>query len=223
MKWKILLLLVTGCFLSAAAQATIVYSVSDGVNTTVINPLAKAESAAAYYDYGFSGASGNPDFGPEEDKAFFWLYTDTNTGILSLGMIFDKRCTASCTDGGQMSLTSSGMPGSAFVSVADEEAPAGSFINGSDLWAWNSANTDGGMISGLQNQTWSIDLFFNNFTGLSNGFAFVDGPSPLGASDIDLAISIGSTLTISAVEVPAPVTSGLLLLGLGLLVRRRAG
>ena len=105
---------------ATSVQAGIIYTVSDGTTTTIIDPITNAESASDYYDYGFSAASGNPDFGPEEDKAFFWLYEDTNTNILSLGMIFDKRCTSNCTTGGTMQITSSGIPGSASVSVSDD-------------------------------------------------------------------------------------------------------
>ncbi len=203
------------CFATVSANATIIYSVSDGITTTTISPLAKAESASAYYDYGFSAASGNPDFGPEEDKAFFWLYEDTNTGVLSLGMIFDKRCTTGCANGGSMSISSSGIPGSAFVSVSDDASETSSLINGTETWWWNEYNTDGSMISGLEGSTWTIDLLFNSFSGLSNGFTFIDGPDSTGSSDISLALSAGDTMTITAtVVVPEPAT--LVLMGLGL-------
>ena len=217
MNFRIAMVFFALCFATAGVHATIIYTVSDGTTTTTINPLAKAETAALYYDYSFDGfASGNPDFGPVNDKGFFWLYEDTNTGVLSLGMIFDKRIVSGGGTGGTMDMSSSGMPGTAFVSVSDEESPSGTFINGNDTWLWFTTNTDGGMISGLENLTWAIDLTLNSFTGLSNGFAFVNGPSPTGTSYINLALdnSGTSTLTITATEVPEPVT--LALMGLGL-------
>ena len=209
---------------ASSVQAGIIYTVSDGTTTTIINPITKAESASDYYDYGFSGASGNPDFGPEEDKAFFWLYEDTNTNILSLGMIFDKRCTASCTTGGTMRVTSSGMPGSASVSVSDDASETGTLINGAENWGWNNANSDGAMISGLEASTWTIDLLLRDFSGLGSGFAFVDGPSSNGSSDIALALNIGDTLTITA-RVPEPSIIALFaagLFGLGFARRRQS-
>ncbi len=207
-----------------SVQAGIIYTVSDGTTTTVINPLTKAESASDYYDYGFSAASGNPDFGPEEDKGFFWLYEDTNTNILSLGMIFDKRCISSCVSGGTMNITSSGIPGSAFIGASDDGSETGTLINGTETWAWNKNNSDGGMISGLESSTWTIELVLNSFSGLSNGFAFVDGPSSTGSSDISLALDPGSTLTITA-RVPEPSIIALFaagLFGLGFARRRQS-
>ena len=53
-------------------QAAIIYSVSDGTTTTIVNPLSTASSAATYYDYSFDGqASADPAFGTEEDKVSF--------------------------------------------------------------------------------------------------------------------------------------------------------
>ena len=199
-----------------SASAAIVYSIESGVVSQSVNPLADAQTAAGYYDYPFEAASGNPDFGPEDDTAFFWLYTDTGTGVLSLGMIFDKRNPAGTGDGGNMNLTTSGMPAGTFVSVEDDPPEVGvDLVNGTEGWGWNAFNTDGGMVSGLEGTTWIIDIVFNSFAGLENGFFFLTGPDPLNPTKIALDIEAGSTLRIIASEVPEPGT--LLLLSLGLL------
>lgn len=218
-----LLLALSAFSITFSAQAAIIYTVSTdgGTPITTISPIAAAQSAADYYDYGFEASSGNPGFGTVDDEGFFWLYEDSGTGVLSLGMIFDKRIAGGAGSGGSIQLTSAGFPG-VTVSVADEESPSGTFINGTDSWNWNSSNTDGGMISGLEGQTWSIDITVDAFTGL-NGFGFVDGPSAAGSSTIALALAAGDTLTITATEVPAPVALFVMLAGLaGLGFSRRS-
>ena len=203
--------------LGATASAAIVYSVEGAAPAQMVDPLADAQTAAAYYDYPFEAASGNPDFGPEDDTVFFWLYTDTGTGDLSLGMIFDKRIVGGAGNGGNMNLTTSGMPGTAFISEEDDNGDVvGGLINGNETWGWNSSNTDGAVVSGLEGSTWTIDVLFNSFTGLDNGFFFLTGPDPVSPTKIPLTIPVGApfVLTIIAKEVPEPTT--LLLLGLGL-------
>ena len=120
-----------------------------------------------------------------------------------------------------MNLTSSGMPGGTFKSVSDDGAEAANLVNGTSTWGWNNLNTDGGMVSGLESSTWSIDLLINSFSGLGNGFAFVTGPSATGSGDISLDITAGDTITITATEVPAPAAVFCLLLGLAGLAMRR--
>lgn len=134
---------------SGVASAGIIYTVENSIiPETIINPLAKAESAADFYDYRFEAASGRPGDFTVEDTAFFWLYEDTNTGVLSLGMVFDKRNAnpGNLDTGGNMNLTTGGMPVGSTVSVEDDDGdvgPGDDLINGTTTWGWNKFNTDG--------------------------------------------------------------------------------
>jgi hypothetical protein len=199
---------------TSSAHAGFIYEVSDGTTTTQISPIANSQTAAGYYDL-FS-ASGHPAFGAENNKAFFWLYEDTGTNVLSLGMIFDMEDPGN-TGSGNITLTTSGFPTGAAVAVSDDGSETATLINGTERFSWNAANTDGAMISGLEATEWTIDLAIDSFAGLGNGFFFVDGPATTGSADIPLAIAAGDTITISAREmgkVPAPGTLALLAAGL---------
>ena len=111
-----------------AASAGIIYTVENSlIPETIISPLANAESAADFYDYRFEAASGRPGDFTVEDTVFFWLYEDTNTGVLSLGMVFDKRnrTPGDLDTGGRMNLTTGGMPVGTIVSVEDDDGDLG--------------------------------------------------------------------------------------------------
>ncbi len=197
-------------FLSGQVSAY-VYSIENGLTTQTIDPLSKAESAATYYDYGSLPASGTPDFGTVSDTGFFWLYEDTTTNILSLGMIFD---TPNDGDGGSVSMTSSGMPGTSFVSVQDDASDGLSdLINNTESWRWISCCTDGAMVSGLEDSAWTISLDLLSSTGIDSWF-FLDGPDAL--NPVQIALDMGETLLIKSESVGVPEPSILALLGLGL-------
>ena len=82
----------------ANVQANVIYSFSvDGGTDTEIKPLSGTQSAAEYYDFQVVSGGGtayesgypNPAYGPENATAFFWLYEETDTKILSIGVTFD--------------------------------------------------------------------------------------------------------------------------------------
>jgi hypothetical protein len=229
MKYRRLISIFAGAIFLAfggAASAAIMYSIEGAAPAQIVDPLADAQTAPDYYDYPFEAASGNPDFGPVDDTVFFWLYTDTGTGDLSLGMIFDKRIAdgllpdGSTGNGGTMNLNTSGMPGTAFISDEDDPGDVtGGLIDGNETWGWNRFNTDGAVVSGLEDSTWIIEIDFNSWSGVDGGFFFLTGPSPTDPTAI--AFDPEETLVIIA-KVPEPTSLVLLALGLlGLGARRK--
>ncbi|MGD8590854.1 MAG: hypothetical protein PVG22_18680 [Chromatiales bacterium] len=212
MKWLSTSLGLIFSFLSCHASA-FVYSVENGLFNQTIDPLAKAESAAAYYNYNSSTASGTPDFGTVSNTGFFWLYEDTTTNILSLGMIFDTQNDGS---GGSVVLTTGGMPVTSFVSVEDDNGDIvpTNLINGTESWNWIACCTDGGMVSGLENSSWTITIDLLSSTGI-NDWYFLDGPDSLTPSQIML--DMNSTLIIKSAIASVSEPNILALLGLGLI------
>ena len=74
--------------LFSTSASAISFKIENGVTDVGVTPLADAQTAVEYYNY--SPFYGEPAFGPEANTGFFWLYEDTNTGDLSLGMIFNE-------------------------------------------------------------------------------------------------------------------------------------
>ena len=210
------LIVVTLLAFGGVASAGIIYTVENGmIPETIIDPLGSAQTAEDFYDYGFMLASGRPGDFTVEDTAFFWLYEDTNTGVLSLGMVFDKLNVPGGVSGGRMDLTTAGMPAGSVISVEDDNGDVlGGLINGTETWGWNNRNTDGGMVSGLENLTWTITIDINMFSDLDD-FFFLDGPNSM--TPMSLEIDPETTITIRAKRVPEPASVGLLGLGLAAL------
>ena len=173
-----------------------------------MKPFSSTESAAQYYSF-FSG-SGHPDFGTEQSTAFFWLWEETDTGILSLNVIFSKE--DNTTGGaGRAYFTLSGLPSGWSWAIQDDNGDIGGTTDTTPTWAWDDYNTDGGVISGLEGASWAIDWLVtgnaSNFVGITNWYFLSAGD---GKYDNAFSLSAGDTLTVSAHPTPEPSTMVLL-------------
>lgn len=154
----VLLMLVVSMVSQVFAGIEYTITNSSTINMKV-DPLSKAESASAYYDYDtVYYASGNPDFGTVSNTGFFWLYEDTTNGNISLGMIFD---TPNEDSGGSLDMSISGVPASGFVEVEDDPStsPWPNIVTTTGgNWTWTKW-TDGGVIGGIDG-SWDITITF---------------------------------------------------------------
>ncbi len=209
----VLLVVVFGVSVQAHAM---VYTFRNDAAVEHVDPLSMAEDAAAYY--GLSNYSGYPAFGTVANKGFVWLYEDTTSGDISLGLIFN---TEGAGGEGSVAMSFSGMPATAFWEVQDD-GPHSDTYEGmtSAQWHW-WWKTDGGMIGGL-NGSWDITLTLRDSMGIDQWF-FLDG-DPL--SPNRYLLDMEKPLVISAgtnVPVPEPPAMLFLASALGVLqwVRRR--
>ena len=169
-----------------------VYEVTNGPVLQQVVPLANAESAVDYYTYNNPFASsGDPDFGTASSVGFIWLYENTLTGNISLGMIFDKPQDGS---GGAVEMSFTGVPATGFVEVKDD--PGNVITVTGANWVWAACCTDGGVIGGLENEFWEITITLDSATGVDRWF-FLNGPSAVNPGSVLLDMS--EDLVIAAV------------------------
>jgi hypothetical protein len=115
-----------------------------------VEPISRAESVQAFYDYdGANNASS--DTGLEESEtSILFLYEDENTGDVSLVFIHDI---SPDTTGGQVTYAFSGIPDGATFAVQDDDISLGdgpySIAGGISTvaWTWSPCCTDGGALS----------------------------------------------------------------------------
>lgn len=204
-----LLLLGGGTLVLASPTYTIT---NDTTINMKVNPLSKAESASAYYDYNtVYYASGNPDFGTQSGVGFFWLYENTLNGDISIGMIFD---TPNDGSGGTVDMTISGVPSAGFVELVDDPksiSPNDDFTVTYGNWDWSPCCTDGGVIGGLDG-LWEIVVALDTSTdaGIDQWY-FLNGPSSDNPATV--ALNMNKDLVINSVPIPG----ALWLLGSGLI------
>jgi len=223
-----------GLVLAPAASAFEYELVTDG-SSYDLTPLADARSAATFYSNEFyhrAKSVGDPDIGPEEDTALFYLYEDTSSGDISLGVVLDAP------DGvngraydGDLDMLFSGLPAGASVSFSDDggefsmiagSAPDGTRSAQGD-WAWLDCCTDGGVLSGLSG-TWETTAEMLNFSQLDS-FYFLTG-SASNPQAIAMDLEVGESFVVRAyesTEVPTPAPLALMAAGIAGAWWRRRG
>jgi len=201
-------------------QASAIFTIENGGLYDFVDPIESAQSAAAFYSYNSPyPSSGDPLFGTQSGTGLFWLFQDTVSSNTSLGMIFDTPHDGS---GGSVSLSSSGFPAGAYVSVEDDggDIIPSQLINGTETWNWLACCTDGAMISGLSNE-WTISLDLLHSVGVDNWY-FLSGPDSSNPDVIQLNMDHTLYINSNSSVVPEPSVIGLFGLGLaGLYVVRR--
>lgn len=201
------------CFVMIAVVVALTYApqaqafsytiTNDALSGIEVDPLSDSQSAAAYYN--FYNNSGHPAFGTESNTAFFWLYEDTNTNEISLGMVFDMPDDGSR---GDLSMAISGVPNTGYIAFSDD--PGELSTTGGDWFWWGKFN-DGGVIGRLEG-IWQIDLTLNSYQNIDMWY-FLDGPDPTDPDRIELNIGSDSSIVVSSIPEPATM----ILLGSGLL------
>ncbi len=146
-------------------------TLTQGNLETTIEPIQGNETAVSFYQYNTpSGASSNTSF-EQADYATIFLYEDTNTGVISLIIIFDSAGQGDA-DGGNASI---GFNFDCFddnptIEFSDDP---GEVTGLGGTWAWAPCCTDGAVISGLD-CTSTFDLLVNIGAGITN-FQWLSG------------------------------------------------
>ena len=204
---------------TAASAASYVFALSSNADAPkTIAVYETAQTAEAFYGLNtvnpFSAALPFP-FGLKRLHAF--MHRDTNTGILSLGLMFNRYKKPAANARGRVALTIAGAPASAVLSVTDDPQNSstdiypGSSPNGDYVFDYDLNRTDGFMISGLEAQDFAVSITLTDRTSLTSyALHQADGSLAFYDSTSDTFLFTGTQTP----PVPLPGSAVLLLGGL---------
>lgn len=199
------LALVTG---AAEAATQYAYTIDSQSQTDQqVSAWATAETIASFYSY--SSFSAHPGFALTAGEAAFFLHENTNTGVLGLGVIFNKVSGTS----GSASFTVSGAPGSATNVVGDESGETPNATNSSGYsYNWNTCCTDGFAAQGFEDAAWTTIFSDWSLSGITSA-VFVSGDG----TRYDLGSLTAASVSVTAAAVPLPAALPMAAAGLAAL------
>lgn len=146
------------------SQSAFAYFIVNDGNTFDIDPIVGNESASAYYNY--QPNSGDPAFGPEKDKGFFWLYRQTGSEDIQLGVIFNVD--GGRSSAGDVDMIFFNLPATADTVHVEDDGDEISYNQTDEVfegdWYW-SMFADGGVIGDFEadpSTDWEIHVAVGN-------------------------------------------------------------
>jgi hypothetical protein len=191
---------VAGVFalLGLAQAETVIFN---GYGAGEVQVFETAETGATFY-----GRRNFPTFPVNANGLNFYFHRDTNTGVLSLGIIVDDRGDGT---GGNLSGSITGLGPGAFVAFSDDSGELNMAASGVAVFAYNwiSCCTDGGIISGLDADNLGFTINITSSAGLTGTYLI----GPRGTTRIAGGPTAGSALFVAAN--PEPETWAFFIIG----------
>lgn len=211
------------------ASNAFAYKIINNGNTYSLDPIVADQTPEDYYSYNDpQRSSGVPPFGPEANTGFFWLYRQSSSDLLQLGVIFNKDGEGDSNRMEMKFFNADGLPSSAHnVYVSDESDELRYYVDGyfKGAWYWMKSYTDGGVIGDFDAtpaQPWEIHVAVGRGAATEYQWYFLSSDYSQGdnkyARPLTFTNDGGLTeiqLRISSSDVPAP--AAVWLLGSGLL------
>ncbi|AQQ08926.1 hypothetical protein L21SP3_00719 [Sedimentisphaera cyanobacteriorum] len=203
---------------------------NDGTSFNV-NLITGTETAAQYYNYGGLLNGGSPDFGPESEKGFFWLYEQEGSSTLQLCMIVNTQGGTASNVDMRFFNADSGLPdGFETVLVADDKSSElkyeGSKNEFEGNWNWSSYG-DGGVIGDLLSnpeENSEIHIAVGNLASTDFDWYFVSQGEDKYANPLifydDGTFETSGSLNDSQMIITIPEPATITLIGLGIIASR---
>lgn len=204
---------------SAGAADAANYVVNSGATLIdqIVQPFTGTQTITQFY--GYAGSKANPGFTLTPGALHFFLYEDSDDGVLGLGMVAGARA---ASPAGTLGFVLTGAPVSAVGRVQDDPGDTfgwengGPDVNGTYSMTWAANYTDGFAFDGIEGSYW--EMIFNGLSGANTGitsaaFLSFEGGSAVAYSIDNLDTSLLSVAAVS--DVPLPAAAPLLLAGLG--------